>query len=311
MKPQAHKLRIAPSPTGKLHIGTIRTAYFNWILSKQHPESKLIVRIDDTDLQRSKEELIQPIYAGLDTLGIDYFKSFKQSSRFGLYKYYANEFVKKGYAFEDDGCIRLKESALHNVSCDWVDTLSGIKESNEQIDTFAKSQVIMKSDGSPAYNFCSIVDDYIEEITWIVRGVDHIANSYKQALIHRIINMTCPLQYKEMPLFTHVGLVCHTSGKKLSKRDSDEINLNGINKRALLNYILRLGWSPKEDTKANNIIDRDKAIELFVDGGSMKASNAKIDFNKLEWYNKKYRSIIQKESEIGKFVQQAPMKLLN
>ena len=145
----------------------------------------------------------------------------------------------------------------------------------------------MKSDGSPAYNFASTVDDYDEDVTWIVRGVDHISNTYKQTLIWKLLNESFVIE-KDLPKFTHVGLVCHSSGKKLSKRDSDEIDLSNISNDALLNYILRLGWSPKEDNKSNNIINKEKAIKLFINGGSMKSNNAKLDLNKLAWYNKKY-----------------------
>ena len=292
-----HVVRIAPSPTGRLHIGTIRTAYHNWLIARQHPENTFIVRIDDTDLKRNQEELIQPIFDTLETLGMDYDKTFRQSERFARYAHVAKRLVDKGWAIEDEGCIRLNKDAEYlNVWCDWSDTITGEKSASEQIKEYAQNQVIMKSDGSPAYNFASTVDDFDESVTWIVRGVDHISNTYKQALIWRILNnvdLDNDKPLKSLPLFTHVGLVCHKTGKKLSKRDSDDIDLEGISSEALLNYVLRLGWSPKEDTKENNIIDREKAIKLFLQGGNIKSSNAKIDLNKLDWYNKKYRNILK------------------
>lgn len=284
-----HKVRIAPSPTGRLHIGTIRTAYHNWLISKQNEESTFLVRIDDTDLERSREDLIQPIFDSLSNLGLDWDETFRQSERFDLYTEVAGVLVERGYAIEDDGCIRLNSEALKGFTCDWEDTITGLKESNDNIDEYAKNQVIMKSDGSPAYNFASIFDDWTENITWVVRGVDHISNTYKQVLIFRILNEAFKSDFA-MPLFTHVGLVCHKSGKKLSKRDSDELNLEGINKDALLNYVLRLGWSPKVDNKSNNIIDKDRAVELFLNEGNIKSSNSKIDLDKLSWYDKKYRA---------------------
>lgn len=287
-----HIVRIAPSPTGRLHIGTIRTAYHNWLVSKQNPESKLIVRIDDTDLNRSQEELIQPIFDSLSELGLDYDKTFRQSERFGRYAVVAKALVSTGWAVEDDGCIRLNKDADFKWTCDWEDTITGLKQSSPQIEEYAQNQVIMKSDGSPAYNFASIVDDYDERVTWIIRGVDHISNTYKQALLWEIVGHVLD-DVIPLPLWTHVGLVCHKSGKKLSKRDSDDIELGDVSSEALLNYVLRLGWSPKEDTKANNIIDKDKAIKLFLNEGNIKSSNAKIDLNKLAWYNKKYKHILQ------------------
>ena len=292
-----HIVRIAPSPTGRLHIGTIRTAYHNWLIANQNPESKLIVRIDDTDLNRSQEELIKPIFDSLYTLGLNYDKTFRQSERFGRYKQVAKQLVLKGIAVEDDGCIRLNKDHNFGIgTCVWKDTITGLKPASNQIVEYAQNQVIMKSDGSPAYNFASTVDDYDEKVTWIVRGVDHISNTYKQVLIWRMLNVVNFEEAEDtvdIPLFTHVGLVCHKTGKKLSKRDSDEINLEGVSPEALLNYVLRLGWSPKKDTKENNIIDKEKAIKLFLNEGNIKSNNAKIDLNKLDWYTKKYNNILQ------------------
>lgn len=286
-----HKVRIAPSPTGRLHIGTIRTAYHNYLVSKQTEDSVFQVRIDDTDLERSREELIKPIFDTLEKLGLDYDETFKQSERFPIYLQIAKSLVDKGLAKEDDGCIRLEENSLSDFTCDWKDEITGNKPSNDQIDSYAKSQVIIKSDGSPAYNFASIVDDYLTGVTWIIRGVDHISNTYKQVLILKLLWEIGIKDEKTLPLFSHVGLVCHKSGKKLSKRDSDEIDVTSVDADALLNYVLRLGWSPKEDNKSNNIIDKDKAIRLFLDEGNIKSSNAKIDLNKLDWYDKKYKRI--------------------
>ena len=281
-----HTVRIAPSPTGRLHIGTIRTAYHNWLIAQQNPESQFIVRIDDTDLERSQPELIQPIFDTLSELGLNYDKTFKQSERFDRYTELANKLIELGYAFRDDGCVRLNKERMYSDDCSWIDTITGFKPANEQITEYAKNQVLMKSDGSPAYNFASVVDDYDENVTWIVRGVDHISNTYKQVLLWRILNFC--LSHKDLPQFSHVGLVCHKTGKKLSKRDSDDIELGDISNEALLNYVLRLGWSPKEDNKSNNIIDKEKAIKLFLDEGNMESNNAKIDLDKLKWYEKKY-----------------------
>ena len=285
-----HIVRIAPSPTGKLHIGTIRTAYHNWLIAQQTKHSELIVRIDDTDLERSREDLIQPIFDSLSALGITYDRTFKQSDRFHVYPKYISYFLKQNWAIEDDGCVRLNKdnSLIKELTCDWTDTITGDKASTPQIDEFAKSQVIQKSDGSPTYNFASVVDDYESEVTWIVRGVDHISNTYKQVLIYKLLFLM-EEEPMALPDFTHVGLVCHKTGKKLSKRDSDEIDLSSIGNDALLNYVLRLGWSPTKDDKSNNIINKEKAIKLFLNEGKMKSNNAKIDLDKLAWYNKKYR----------------------
>ena len=287
-----HKVRIAPSPTGRLHIGTIRTAYHNWLIAQQNPESTFLVRIDDTDLERSQEALIQPIFDSLSELGLNWDYTFKQSERFDRYTEMAMKLVSLGLAERDDGCIRLLPHSLSGLNCNWEDEITGEKPSNKQIEEYSKCQVIMKSDGSPAYNFASTVDDYDEGITWIVRGVDHISNTYKQALLWRVINWV-EKDDRPFPMCSHVGLVCHKTGKKLSKRDSDDIDLGDVSTQAILNYVLRLGWSPKEDNKANNIIDQDKAVRLFINEGNLKSNNAKIDLDKLAWYNKKYNNILK------------------
>ncbi len=292
-----HIVRIAPSPTGRLHIGTIRTAYHNWLIAQQTPNSELIVRIDDTDLERSQEDLIEPIFDSLSALGITFDRTFRQSEKFHIYPQYVQYFLLRGWAIEDDGCVRLNKdhNQIKKLTCDWYDTVTGEKLSTQQIDDFAKSQVIQKSDGSPTYNFASTVDDYESEVTWIVRGVDHISNTYKQVLIYKLL-FIMDEEPIALPKFTHVGLVCHKTGKKLSKRDSDDIDLSDIDNDALLNYVLRLGWSPIQDNKANNIIDREKAIRLFLDEGNIKSSNAKIDLDKLAWYNKKYKAMARAAS---------------
>ena len=288
-----HTVRIAPSPSGSLHLGTIRMVYFNWLIAKQNKDSKLIVRIDDTDANRCKPELIQPIFDTLEWLGMDFDITFNQSSRYNRYTEIANILLDLGIAKRDDGCIRLDNTKLDNFSCDWQDTLSGDKISNEHFDTLAKNQVIIKSDGTPVYHFASTVDDFDSEITWIVRGVDHIGNTYNHSLLWRILVHALKTEI-ELPLFTHVGLVCHKTGAKISKRDSDSMNLTELNPDALLNYVLRLGWSPQQDDKSNNIIDKDKAIKLFLEAGNMRSANSKIDLIKMAWYNKKYSNFAQR-----------------
>jgi glutamyl/glutaminyl-tRNA synthetase len=135
-----------------------------------------------------------------------------------------------------------------------------------------------------AYNFASAVDDIDMGVTWVVRGTDHIVNTFKQAKIYSLLDA-------DLPQYSHVGLLTHMSGKKYSKRDSDQLDLSNYHPDAVLNFILRLGWSPRQDDKGNNIINRNKAIDLFLNGGKMRAPNCKVDLNKLDWYNKKYNHI--------------------
>lgn len=284
-----HIVRIAPSPTGKLHLGTLRTAYFNWLIANQNPDSKLIVRIDDTDLTRSQDDLIQPIYDTLNDYGLIWDFTFKQSNNFGVYKFFAEKLILDGYAERDGDAIRLSNTYGYNINMniDWVDTITGVKKCSPDVFAAASTQVIMKSDGSPTYNFASAIDDMTCGVTWVVRGTDHIVNTFKQNIFYRLLD-------KPFPFYTHVGLLTHMSGKKYSKRDSDQLDLSSYDPDAVLNFILRLGWSPRQDDKSNNIIQKDKALDLFLNGGKMRAPNCKVDLNKLDWYNKKYKGIKSK-----------------
>lgn len=285
-----HIVRVAPSPTGMLHIGTLRTVYFNWLIANQNDDSKLILRIDDTDLNRSKDELIQPIYDTLKHYGLNWDVTFKQSNRFDRYMDLAMKLVSDGWAKYDDGAIRLcntsglgfQDPSVTFPSYNWDDTLTGIKKITKDVFNDSTTQVIIKSDGSPTYNFASAIDDIDYAVTWVVRGTDHIVNTFKQNIFYDILKI-------KRPLYTHVGLLCNmTTGAKYSKRDSDNLDLSNYNPDAVLNFILRLGWSPTKDDKSNNIITKDKAINMFLSDGNMRAPNCKVDIKKLDWYNKKY-----------------------
>ena len=278
-----HILRICPSPTGRLHIGTLRTMYFNWLIANQNDDSQLILRIDDTDLSRSMDSMVKPIFDTVGVYGLHYDITFKQSDRFPRYLGIANKLLYKGFAIEDDGCIRLDNRVVTNKQMTWVDTITGKKKSNKDIMDKVTSQVLIKSDGSPAYNFASAVDDIDYGVTWVVRGTDHIVNTFNQLIFYSLLDAP-------KPLYSHVGLLCdlHT-GKKYSKRDSDLLDLSNYKPDAVLNFMLRLGWSPTKDDKSNNIIPRDKAIQMFLSDGKMRAPNCKVDLTKLDWYNKKYK----------------------
>lgn len=275
-----HIVRVAPSPTGNLHIGTLRTIYFNWLIANQNEGSKLILRIDDTDLNRSKDELIQPIYDSLKYYGLNWDITFKQSSRFDRYQEVADDLIKQGFAIKFDDAIKMNGVF---VDVDWVDELTGPKlKISPDLHNLIANQIIIKSDGSPSYNFASAIDDIDYGVTWVIRGTDHIVNTHKQVLFYHLLGT-------KLPSYSHIGLLCDMkTGAKYSKRDSDTLDLFNYNPDAVLNFILRLGWSPTKDDKSNNIIPKDKAIKMFLADGKMRAPNCKVDLDKLNWYNKKY-----------------------
>ena len=265
-----HHTRIAPSPTGDMHIGTARTAYFNY-LAARGSGGTFTLRIDDTDLQRSKPEHVDVIKQTMEFLGMEYDNIIYQSNNFELYKDTASDLISSGMAEENEGAIRLTTE---------------IEQPKGPV-----KLVLMKSDGSPSYHFASVVDDWYSSVNYIIRGVDHESNEVKHRLIWDILNGIYASASVEFPKLDHVGLV-FKGKKKLSKRDGAASMLGyrdgNYHAEALLNYMLRMGWGPKVDNKENSIIPKAKAINMFLTEGAMKKSPARLDQNKLDWFNKKY-----------------------
>ena len=275
--------RIAPSPTGFIHLGNIRTAYHNYLAAKSSG-GKFVLRIDDTDLSRSKSEYVDKIVETLEWLGLNPDESYKQNHRFGLYEALALKLKVENRAKEENGAIIL--DARDFLSDEWTDEVCGkIKISAREKEIAAKI-VLVKSDGSPAYNFCSIVDDCWMGITDVIRGNDHISNTAKQLAIIKALG------YNYEPKFHHEGLIFQ-NGRKLSKReqtgDLDFYRQNGYSPEAILNWVLRLGWShpDPEFDRRHPIIPKDLAVKIFSEG-KLRAANCSLDLKKLEWYNKQY-----------------------
>jgi glutamyl/glutaminyl-tRNA synthetase len=264
-----HITRIAPSPTGDMHIGTARTAYFNWLIARA-TGGKFMLRIDDTDLERSKPEYIEVILETMKFLGLDYDSISYQSKSFQMYEGVAKLMVEKGLAFKHEGAIKMVET---------FDQPKG-----------AVHLILMKSDGSPSYHFASVLDDVVMGTTWIVRGIDHEPNLERHKFIWRAVKQVYKGTY-EFPPVTHLGLITQNK-KKLSKRDGAASMLKyrdeGYDPGALLNFMLRMGWGPHEDNKDNAIITQARAVTMFLDKGNMRRSPSGLDMTKLEWFNKKY-----------------------
>lgn len=250
--------RISPSPTGRFHLGTLRTALFNYLLSKAN-NGTFILRIDDTDTSRNSQENIDYIYQQMNYFGLDYDVTFKQSSRLDRYKQVAQAIGFK----KDDGTFNLNMGDY--------------------------DMVILRDNGYPTYNFASILDDYDYDITDIIRGVDHINNLPKQQFIWGLISAAYGI--KQFPNVQHAGLL-FDGDKKLSKRSGNGTTDDylDIDKDAILNWLLKLGWSHPNSTfdKDYPIITMDDMIKIFNDGHIVK-SNCKIDRQKLNWLNKKFK----------------------
>ncbi len=283
-----YNTRIAPSPTGEMHLGTMRTAYFNWLAARASG-GKFLVRVDDTDVKRNQKVVAKAIFTSMGWFGLDFDKEFYQSNNRDLYKRFAWALIKDGSAFVlDNGAIALWKPELPGV---WHDKIAGdipITATNyEQID---RRLILVRGNGEPTYQLASVVDDWDHCINYIIRGTDHTSNTPKQIAIWNALNKCFPDKAQKLPKFAHVGLLFKNS-KKLSKRDSN-FSLSAYvdyHPEAVLNFLLRLGWGPHEDNKANSLISKERAIEMFLTQGQMKNTQANIDEQKLKWFDKKYK----------------------
>jgi len=270
------RVRFAPSPTGFLHIGSARTAIFNWLYAR-HTGGKFLLRIEDTDLKRSETRFLDEILEDLKWLGLDWDEEpFFQSRRFDVYREKAGELVAAGKAYRDGDAVLFKVTPGRTIAYD--DLVHGrIAVESDTI----KDQVIIKSDGSPTYNFSCVVDDSHLGITHILRGDDHISNTPKQIIFYEAFGLV-------PPRFGHMPLILGTDGAKLSKRHGgvsvEEYKREGFLPEALANYLILLGWMPKD---GREVMPPDEAVKLF-EISEMNDVQAKFDIQKLRWLNAEY-----------------------
>jgi len=295
------KLRIAPSPTGNLHIGNARTALFNWLYARAN-NGKFLVRIDDTDTSRSREEYIHDIVENFKWLGIDWDEGievggphgeYKQSLRFERYREIAESLLSSNLAYEDEGAIRFRVPNENEIIFDDI-TRGSMKFELSDVEDF----IILRSDKSPTYHLASTVDDIDYEITTIARGEDILSSTPKHILIMQALNA-------DIPTFCHLPLLFGPDGKKLSKRHGDtSVNLfrdKGLLPDALFNYMCLLGWSPGNDLE---FFDKNFAISKF-DLKKVLPNPAIFDTTKLLWMNGQYIRKIEKD----KFIELAKHKI--
>ena len=270
------RVRFAPSPTGFLHIGSARTAIFNWVYAR-HTGGKFLLRIEDTDLNRSETRFLEEILEDLKWLGLDWDEEpVFQSRRFGVYRDKAEELLAAGKAYKDGEAVLFKVEPGRTIAFD--DLIHGrIAVESDTI----KDQVIIKSDGSPTYNFSCVVDDAFLGISHILRGDDHISNTPKQIIFYEAFGLT-------PPRFGHMPLILGTDGAKLSKRHGgvsvEEYKREGFLPEALANYLILLGWMPKD---GREVMPPEEAVKLF-EISEMNDVQAKFDLQKLRWLNAEY-----------------------
>ncbi len=280
----AVRVRIAPSPTGRLHIGNLRAALFNWLFARRN-SGTFIVRIEDTDLERSKKEYVDSILDAFAWVGMHSDETIVyQSERTDVYRSYIDSLVASGAAYWSDPLSEENGTSVvrfrvprHEQSVTFTDCIRGpITVPIDQIDDF----VIARADGSPLYNFVVVIDDMVMRMTHVIRGEDHISNTPKQLLLYRALGVM-------PPHFAHLPLILGVSGAPLSKRDAATAVLDykeqGYLPDALCNYLVRLGWSHGDQ----EIFSRDEMIALF-DIADVQKAGAIFDVVKLRWMNSQY-----------------------
>ena len=311
--------RFAPSPTGPLHIGGVRTALFNWLLARKN-NGKYYLRIEDTDKERSKDEFIHQIINSLFWLGIKHDgEEYIQSKNIDKHIAIADELIKKGFVYhcycsreelESQKALAKKNNLpfVYNRKCRDLkdkkdepfvlrfkskisgsslikDLVQGNKNiSNSTIEDF----VIIRKDKTPTYQLSATVDDHEMKVSHIIRGDDHMINSFKQKQIYEAMDW-------EVPNFAHIPLIHSDKGKKLSKRDNastlEDYKKIGIMPDALRNYLLRLGWSHKD----KEIFTKQESVDLF-DLSAVGKSPSKLDMSRILSMNETYIKTIDEKN---------------
>ncbi len=312
------RLRFAPSPTGVLHVGGVRTAIYNYLYARKKG-GKFLLRIEDTDPERSKEEWINVILDGLKWLGLEWDEEIVfQSKRMNIYRGYAEKLLKEGKAYycfcteeeleEERRILKLQKKPIkYSRRClkrskeeieklikegkpktirfrvpegeiKFNDIIHGeITFKNQEIEDF----IILRSDGTPTYNFACAIDDHDMGITHVIRGDDHISNTPKQILIYKAFGWS-------IPEFAHLPMILGPDRKKLSKRHGAtsvlEFREEGFLPEALFNFLALLGWSPGDDRE---IISKEEMIKVF-DIKDCRKSASIFDRKKLLWMNSEY-----------------------
>jgi glutamyl-tRNA synthetase len=281
------RVRFAPSPTGMFHIGSARTALFNWLYAR-HTGGSFILRVEDTDAARNKQEYIDVILQGMKWLGFNWdegpqlggavkgeYGPYFQSQRGAIYKRYVDQLLSEGKAYESDGAVRFRTPktpvTVHDLICGDIQ----FDRTNEP------DLVIQRKDGSPVFHLVNVVDDLEMKITHVIRGEDHLSNTQKHLALIEAFGA-------QPPHYAHIPLILNPNGSKMSKRDAgasiqDYID-QGYLPAAVRNYLCLLGWSPKDNRE---VISIEEVIEKF-DLPQVNRANARFDADKLFWINGEY-----------------------
>ncbi len=303
------RVRFAPSPTGKVHIGNIRAAIYNWLYAR-HTGGKFLLRVEDTDLERSTPEAIQALLECMQWLGLDYDEeAFYQTKNKPRHMEAVEKLIASGHAYKCERTSRdgkTGEVVMFKMPTEGViefdDIVKGkMSKKAEDIQDFA----IVRSDGSPIFHIANVVDDIDQGVTHIIRGDDHVENTFKHICMFKALGAS-------VPKYGHLSMIVNQQGKPYSKRDGaafvGEFRDQGYLPDALFNYLLLLGWNPGDERE---VLTKSEMIELF-DLAKVHVTAAKFDMKKLQWMNGEYIKRLPKDvftSELISRVNEAGMTI--
>ena len=279
------RVRFAPSPTGKVHIGNIRAAIYNWLFAR-HTGGKFLLRVEDTDLERSTPEAIKVLFECMEWLGLDYDEEvFYQTKNVKRHLEVVDQLLKSGHAYKVEktsrdgktGVVTMFRMPKEGV-IEYDDIVKGhMAKKAEDVQDFA----IVRSDGSPIFHIANVVDDIDQGVTHIIRGDDHVENTFKHICIFKALGAP-------VPKYGHLSMIVNQQGKPYSKRDGaafvGEYREQGYLPEALFNYLLLLGWNPGDDRE---VLAREEMIKLF-ELEKVHVTAAMFDPKKLAWMNGEY-----------------------
>ena len=279
------RVRFAPSPTGKVHIGNIRAAIYNWLYAR-HTGGKFLLRVEDTDLERSTPEAIAVLMEAMKWLGLDWDEEvFYQTKNVARHLAVVDQLLASGDAYKVEktsrdgktGIVTMFKMPKEGV-IEFDDIVKGhMSKKAEDIQDFA----IVRSDGSPIFHIANVVDDIDQGVTHIIRGDDHVENTFKHICIFRALGA-------QVPKYAHLSMIVNQAGKPYSKRDGaafvGEFRESGYLPEALFNYLLLLGWNPGDERE---VLTKEEMIALF-DLEKVHVTAAKFDIKKLLWMNGEY-----------------------
>jgi glutamyl-tRNA synthetase len=291
------RVRIAPSPTGNLHIGTGRAGLFNYLFAKQNGGT-FIVRVEDTDTARSTKEFEQNMIDAFTWLGLTWDEFYRQSERTDIYKSYLRKMIDGGFAYESQEEVKeegQRASVIRFKNPNRVVTFQDLIRGEISVDTTDLGDfVIAKSFDEPLYHLAVVVDDHEMNISHVIRGDDHVSNTPRQILIQEAIGAA-------KPIYAHIPLILSKERKKLSKRDGatalTDYRDKGYLKEAMVNFLAFMGWHPEGDEE---VLSVEQLIEQF-DISRVQKGGAIFDTEKLDWFNREYIRKIS-DDEFAKIV---------